>query len=427
MTRSNDSQKIIVVGIPKTLDDAQLSELFSEFGAVAEAKVVLDAASNVSRGFGFVTFTSASAMRNAIKSTNRKVVQGRTLNVRQLVPKDEFQSQKKETEDVSQRPCWLLRKGKCSKGANCPFSHDIKDGEFGNCFEFVQTGECKHGDKCKFSHPQNVESVEDGDEEEKTVEKYKTPEKRVCYSFQNGRCHRGKKCLYAHELLVKGGEVATAKVKKGKEEKKAVKEPFEVIAKTELGKKRRRSDEETESEEDDVENAKHVKTHKERQDKASAATGLAAHVNNFMSARNPTRSNTGPKKFEWKAKVASSGEDQSVKQEEKHAAKQVAKKEVKQEVRRTYKQEVKHEGQEMEELQRPVKKMKIEKVDMGAAFDGVSEDESGPKRGGKKPKVDKETMRANREKLKQDRRAKRGAKKSALSKLLTKGEVELDA
>eukprot|EP00644_Phytophthora_capsici_P003534 jgi/Phyca11/116911/e_gw1.31.48.1 len=81
--RSNDSQKIIVVGIPKTLDDAQLSELFSEFGAVAEAKVVLDAASNTSRGFGFVTFTAGSAMRAAIKGMNRKVLQGRTLNVRQ--------------------------------------------------------------------------------------------------------------------------------------------------------------------------------------------------------------------------------------------------------------------------------------------------------------------------------------------------------
>ncbi|EGZ29060.1 hypothetical protein PHYSODRAFT_477020, partial [Phytophthora sojae] len=91
MTRSNDSQKIIVVGIPKTLDDAQLSDLFSDFGAVAEAKVVLDAASNASRGFGFVTFTAGSAMRAAIKAMDKKVVQGRTLNVRQLVPKDKFQ------------------------------------------------------------------------------------------------------------------------------------------------------------------------------------------------------------------------------------------------------------------------------------------------------------------------------------------------
>ncbi|KAF1779349.1 Nucleotide-binding alpha-beta plait domain [Phytophthora cactorum] len=349
--RSNDSQKIIVVGIPKTLDDAQLSELFSEFGAVAEAKVVLDAASNTSRGFGFVTYTAGSAMRAAIKGMNKKVVQGRTLN-------DEFQAQKKEAPDASQRPCWLLRKGKCSKGANCPFSHDIKDGEFGNCFEFVQTGECKRGDSCKFSHPQKTE--EDEEEEKKIDKASETVEKRVCYSFQNGRCHRGKKCLYAHELLVNGEQ------KKEKKEKKS-----------EAGKKRRRP-EDTDSEEE-VEDP--------------AASGLAAHVNNFITSQKTVpqqqkpkpqpkqvTQQTGQHKFEWKAK-----------------------------------------GQE--EVQRPAKKMK--KVDMGAAFDGVSDDESGPVRGGKKKKVDKETIRANREKLKQERRAKRSAKKTALSKLLTKGEVEL--
>ncbi|KAG3114852.1 hypothetical protein PI124_g12016 [Phytophthora idaei] len=392
--RSNDSQKIIVVGIPKTLDDAQLSELFSEFGAVAEAKVVLDAASNTSRGFGFVTYTAGSAMRAAIKGMNKKVVQGRTLNVRQLVPKDEFQAQKKEAPDASQRPCWLLRKGKCSKGANCPFSHDIKDGEFGNCFEFVQTGECKRGDSCKFSHPQKTEEDEE-EEKKKDKSEAKPVEKRVCYSFQNGRCHRGKKCLYAHELLVNGEQ------KKEKKEK-VKKEPFEVVnEKSEAGKKRRRP-EDTDSEEE-VEDVKREKAQ-------PAASGLAAHVNNFITSQKTVpqqqkpkpqpkqvTQQTGQHKFEWKAKVQASSQ----------------------------KEDRQHRVQGQEEVQRPAKKMKKEKVDMGAAFDGVSDDESGPVRGGKKKKVDKETIRANREKLKQERRAKRSAKKTALSKLLTKGEVEL--
>ncbi|KAG1709225.1 hypothetical protein DVH05_019869 [Phytophthora capsici] len=400
--RSNDSQKIIVVGIPKTLDDAQLSELFSEFGAVAEAKVVLDAASNTSRGFGFVTFTAGSAMRAAIKGMNRKVLQGRTLNVRQLVPKDQFQKQQSETADVSQRPCWLLRKGKCTKGANCPFSHDIKDGEFGNCFEFVQTGECKRGDKCKFNHPQK-------EHEEEVVEKKETqkqkPEKRVCYSFQNGRCHRGKKCLYAHELLANEDNA-------GDKQEKKEKKTFEVVnEKTETGKKRRREEESDEEESDEKVEEVNMKK--------KPVSGLAAHVNNFMAGQkkkdekphlkprqkekpqlkqNPRlnqEKQRGPKKFEWKAKAQVSSQQEEPQQEEVQ--------------------------------QRPVKKMKAEKIDMGAAFDDLSDDESRPARGGKKKKVDKETMRANREKLKQERRAKRNAKKSALSKLQTKGEVELDS
>ncbi|OWZ13931.1 hypothetical protein PHMEG_00012665 [Phytophthora megakarya] len=332
-------------------------------------------------------------MRAAIKGMHKKVVQGRTLNVRQLVPKDQFQAQKKEAPDASQRPCWLLRKGKCTKGDNCPFSHDIKDGEFGNCFEFVQTGECKRGDKCKFSHPKK-----DEEETEKTSEP-KQPqivEKRVCYSFQNGRCHRGKKCLFVHELLVNGEK---------KVEKKKVKEPFEVVnEKSDMGKKRRRpEDDETESGEE-----MEVKSQKKRQ---SASAGLAAHVNNFMTSQKPTqkpkqqkqvKQNAGPKKFEWKAKV-----QPSVKQEPEDM--QV------------------HDYKQEEAELRPAKKMKMEKIDMGAAFDGVSDDESGPRRGGKNKKVDKETIRANREKLKQERRAKRSAKTTALSKLLTKGEVVLDA
>jgi RNA recognition motif-containing protein len=385
--RSSDSQKVIVVGIPKTLDDAQLSDLFGDFGAVAEAKVVLDATSKESRGFGFVTFTAASAMRAAIKGMNRKVVQGRTLNVRQLVPKDQFQAQKQEEPDASQRPCWLLRKGKCLKGAACPFSHDIKDGEFGNCFEFVQTGSCKRGDKCKFSHPQKED--EETETEDEAAEP-KKPEKRVCYSFQNGRCHRGKKCLFVHEMLANEEKPGAKKEKK---------QPFEVVE-SEAGKKRRRPDESEEGEQV-----------KETQKKAPAAAGLAAHVNSFMSRKQTqepkqklAKPNVAPRKFEWKAKVQTKEPDHEREQEQ-----QVEKKE------------------QVQVQQRPMKKMKTERVDMGAAFDGVSDDEAGPKRGGRKQKVDKETMRANREKLKLERRAKRSAKKTALSKLMTKGEVALDA
>ncbi|KAG7387346.1 hypothetical protein PHYBOEH_008267 [Phytophthora boehmeriae] len=409
--RSNDSQKVIVVGIPKTLDDAQLSELFSDFGAVAEAKVVMDANTNASRGFGFVTFTAGSAMRAAIKGMNRKQFQGRTLNVRQLVPKDQFQSQQKDEPDPSKRPCWLLRKGKCTKGASCPFSHDIKDGEFGFCFEFKQTGACKRGDNCKFSHAAGQEEQSEEDEGAKPVEKKEAapskPEKRVCYSFQNGRCHRGSKCLYAHELLENGTPAGKGKKSKEQKTEKKTKEPFEVVTKTEIGKKRRRSEDEDTESQDDVQYAKkqEEKPSKVKPKKAPAASGLAAHVNNFMATQQKPK--TLPKKFEWKAKtpVNSQQKQEPVKQEPQG-----------------------HDEKEQEqEVQRPAKKFKTEKVDMGAAFDGISEDEGAASGGRKKRVVDKEQMRANRAKLTQERRAKRNAKKTALSKLMTKGEVELEA
>ncbi|RLN96204.1 hypothetical protein BBJ28_00015022 [Nothophytophthora sp. Chile5] len=418
--RSNDSQKIIAVGIPKNLDDGGLSELFSEFGTVAEAKVVLDANTKESRGFGFVTYTAASSMRAAIKGMNQKKIDGRTLNVRQLVPKDQFQSQKSEEQDVSKRPCWLLRKGKCTKGANCPFSHETKDGEFGSCFEFAQTGYCKRGDMCKFHHPPPQPS-EDGEEfgsaagsvaskdakppmKRATEADKSTPAKpRVCYGFQNGRCHRGKNCMFVHELLPGEAPIAAgSKDKKTKktEEKKPVKEPFEVVtSQTEAGKKRRRSDDEDEEEEEAEEDVPPAKSerasvsHGDSKQKAPAAAGLAAHVNSYMSSRpskpQPMKSKPtpAPRKFEWKAKLATDNRPQ-------------------------------HQNQE-----RPAKKVKTEKVDMGSAFDGLSDDES---KASKSRVVDKETIRANREKLKLERRAKRSAKKTALTRLQGKGEVELE-
>ncbi|RQM13010.1 hypothetical protein KXD40_000917 [Peronospora effusa] len=369
--RSNDSQKIIVVGIPKTLDDGQLSDLFNDFGTVIEAKVVLDTTSNTSRGFGFVTFTAASSMRNAIKAMNRKVIEGRTLNVRQLVPKETFQAQKKETPDTSERPCWLLRKGKCTEGANCPFSHDIKDGEFGNCFEFVQTGECKHGNKCKFSHP--VDRDENEVEMERKKKERINGDKRVCYSFQNGRCHRGKKCLYVHEMLV-GGDVESAKNEKNKKE--------EVKRQTESGNKRKRLD--------------------EKKDKEVAAQVAVQVKTEKKMLKVVTKKTEGvAPKFEWKAKAQTGEPKEELKQDQGR------------------------ELQSEEPQQHWPKTMKMGKVDMGAAFDGVSDDEARPRHGSKKKKVDKETMRANREKLIQERRAKRNAKKMALSKLRVQGEVEL--
>uniref|UniRef100_A0AAV1VK54 Uncharacterized protein n=1 Tax=Peronospora matthiolae TaxID=2874970 RepID=A0AAV1VK54_9STRA len=403
MRQNNDSQKLLVAGIPKSLDNAQLAELFSTFGTVLDASVVQDVVTNTSRGFGFVTFSGASALRAAIKGMHRKVVEGRTLNVRQLVPKDEFQPM---TPDVSKRPCWLLRKGKCTMGASCLFSHDVQDGDCGSCFEFVQTGACKRGDKCKFSHVENPEKegLEHCKEKDGTsaAGARAGTTTRVCYSYQNGRCHRGKKCRFVHEKLVTEdvGKVGTKR--KAETERRQQERDDEVsLVKEEEEKKQQQQQMAMENQIQLKEKVVEATGEKEKPGPAvlENQSRLVQGSNARGRKQERVKEVARPKAFEWKAKVA-----------------------------RTWTEEDAEIGQD-EEMQavapeQRAKRVKREKIDMGAAFDGVSDDESD---GGMKTKVDKETMRANRDKLKQERRSKRRAKKNAISMLQTTGEVALKA
>ncbi|KAI9911588.1 hypothetical protein PsorP6_009858 [Peronosclerospora sorghi] len=390
--RSNDKQKIIVAGIPKTLDNTQLSDLFSKFGTVAEAQVVLDDVSKTSRGFGFVTFTATSAMRAAIKNMHRKVLEGRTLNVRQILSKERYQKQTKDIPDPSKRLCWLLRKGKCTKGSECPFSHVVQDGEFGTCFNFKQTGECKHGEKCKFIHSkpnEETETNQQGSEETlKRASKVET-KKRVCYGFQHGRCHRGQKCFFAHEMLEMETNVPTNVEKKANM------------------KRRREETDDDEMEKATVPSIDHVKQRrletsidaKEREGnmmkKTMDLTGLAAHVRNFVAhqkSKAQEQKRVGPPKSELETKVHLTGEEHEENDRQVHD----------------------------KALKRPVTSDR-------STSDGVRNHSVGVSGSGSKTTVNKETMRATRDKLMLERRSKRLAKKKALLKLKTKGEVELEA
>ena len=61
--------------------DEDLRKLFSEYGAVSSAKVILDRETGRSRGFGFVEMESDNEANNAIKNLNNKEIEGRTMSV----------------------------------------------------------------------------------------------------------------------------------------------------------------------------------------------------------------------------------------------------------------------------------------------------------------------------------------------------------
>jgi RNA recognition motif-containing protein len=65
-----ESKKIFVGGLPTTVDEAQFKTYFEKFGTVTDAVVMMDRATQRSRGFGFVTFAdevSADSHQNEPK------------------------------------------------------------------------------------------------------------------------------------------------------------------------------------------------------------------------------------------------------------------------------------------------------------------------------------------------------------------------
>jgi polyadenylate-binding protein len=72
---------LYVKNLTPEIDDAGLKELFSEFGTIKSAKVMLDNVTHLSRGFGFVVFETNEAASKAMADMNGKLVQGKELYV----------------------------------------------------------------------------------------------------------------------------------------------------------------------------------------------------------------------------------------------------------------------------------------------------------------------------------------------------------
>lgn len=67
--------------------DSDLGNLFSQYGQVAEAVIIVDRDTRRSKGFGFVTFNQAADAQKAKDGLNGKDFQGRNLVVNEARPK----------------------------------------------------------------------------------------------------------------------------------------------------------------------------------------------------------------------------------------------------------------------------------------------------------------------------------------------------
>lgn len=67
------------------MNEAELKEIFEEYGEVGSAKIIIDKYSGKSKGFGFVEMPNEAEAKKAIEELNGAEVQGRKIIVNESI------------------------------------------------------------------------------------------------------------------------------------------------------------------------------------------------------------------------------------------------------------------------------------------------------------------------------------------------------
>ena len=82
-------KKLYVGNLSYNVGDADLEQMFADFGEVRSAQVIQDRDTGRSKGFGFVEMADDNGANQAIKELNEKEHDGRTLTVNEAKPREE--------------------------------------------------------------------------------------------------------------------------------------------------------------------------------------------------------------------------------------------------------------------------------------------------------------------------------------------------
>lgn len=83
------AQKLFVGGLPFSVNDKELEELFAQHGSVTSAKVITDRETGRSKGFGFVEFKEEADAKSAIEALDGSDLGGRKIAVNEARPREE--------------------------------------------------------------------------------------------------------------------------------------------------------------------------------------------------------------------------------------------------------------------------------------------------------------------------------------------------
>ncbi len=79
--------KLLIRNLARATTEAELLALFAPYGAVQSCTLVMDKATGVSKGFGFVEIPVPGAAKAAMKNLNGKEVAGSKIRVKKAEQK----------------------------------------------------------------------------------------------------------------------------------------------------------------------------------------------------------------------------------------------------------------------------------------------------------------------------------------------------
>jgi len=82
------AKKLYVGNLSYSITEDQLRDAFAQFGEVQSAKIITDAGTGRSKGFGFVEMSSDEEAEKAIASLNGTNLGERTINVSEARPQE---------------------------------------------------------------------------------------------------------------------------------------------------------------------------------------------------------------------------------------------------------------------------------------------------------------------------------------------------
>ena len=81
--------KLLVRNLDRSTTEDELKDIFEEFGAVQSCNIVIDRATGVSKGFGFIEMPKVGDAKAAIKNLNQKTIGNNAVRVKKAEEKTE--------------------------------------------------------------------------------------------------------------------------------------------------------------------------------------------------------------------------------------------------------------------------------------------------------------------------------------------------